>query len=148
MAFICCNYWCRANLICESETSQLVGGLTLNYTQASYGRLPPSAIILWELTLHKHGLFKANAGSVNYRDMDSYAQILSIALSDIDGYVLEELAENEAAGGKASLPPSPSKSSGVVEQQTTLQLMHSAIERIHSSISMFDTHHFTNFRLI
>ncbi|KAH6910355.1 hypothetical protein BKA70DRAFT_121865 [Coprinopsis sp. MPI-PUGE-AT-0042] len=75
--------------------------------------------------------------NTNYTSMKYYLQILSIAMSNVKGHV-EQLkqAEKDRRSGliKSDVPASPTKH-GERKPETDLELLHSALERLHGEIN-------------
>lgn len=71
----------------------------------------------------------------DYVDMGFYAQILAVAISNVDGYVEEDRATSQevASVSLTMTPGSPGKQS-VDKPDTPLQLVRSAVLNLHSRI--------------
>ncbi|KAF8210364.1 hypothetical protein K438DRAFT_2011771 [Mycena galopus ATCC 62051] len=101
---------------------------------AQYGDLPPLMTLI-ELALSRkpspegetRGIFEL-ADDVDYDDLAFYVQVLSVAVSNVPGYVEEEASQPIVAP-----PASPGKLS-LEKPDTKLTLVRHAIENLHSRI--------------
>ena len=90
--------------------------------------LPPLAEVLDQLHCSKpSGIFALHEGT-DYIDLGFYVAILGVAVSNVKGYVSQERQKAKSA----SLLESPSKMGD--KPKTDLQLLHGALEALHSKI--------------
>ena len=84
------------------------------------------------------GLFdiQTNADTVDYEDLGYQVEVLSVALSGINGYVAEERRVDAGASREANIPDSPRKL-GKDNHPTHLDMIRTAIEVIHGKIGKF-----------
>lgn len=118
----------------------------LNPLQQQYRDLPPLIDLLDPLSARScyqadssdkkqtRGMFELHE-KTDYVDMGFYAQILAVAISNVDGYVEEDRATSQevASVSLTMTPGSPGKQS-VDKPDTPLQLVRSAVLNLHSRI--------------
>ena len=82
------------------------------------------------------GIFELH-DKADYVDMGFYVEILSMAISNVDGYVVEEHKSLHPRAAFPKPPGSPSKQAAE-KAETPLQLVRTAVENLHSKIGTFD----------
>jgi hypothetical protein len=98
-----------------------------------YTNLPPLADVLDQLQSYSassskpRGVFALYEGT-DYIDLGFYVAILGVAVSNLKGYVSQERQK----GKSTSTLDSPSKMGD--KPKTDLQLLHAALETLHSKI--------------
>jgi hypothetical protein len=95
--------------------------------------LPPLSGLLELLSLSQgpDGLFSIHK-TTDYEDVGYYVDILSVALSDIDGYVVEEQKSPQSndSGSQDSVGQSPKKE----DKEKPLQVIQRHLNRIYAQI--------------
>ncbi|KAF8973202.1 hypothetical protein BDZ97DRAFT_1912770 [Flammula alnicola] len=105
--------------------------------QEIYSDAPPLPNVLEQLLLYSRssssppGKFAVH-DQTDYVDLEFYITILGVAVSNLRSYVTQE-RQTSRLRNSATRPESPSKNGEKVK--TDLQLLHSALENLHSSIS-------------
>ncbi|KAJ7446146.1 hypothetical protein B0H11DRAFT_2337325 [Mycena galericulata] len=110
---------------------------SMTVSAAKYNDLPPLILLLEqalspEIVVHKpetriRGLFEVYEDT-DYIDMGFYVQVLAVAISNVEGYVLQEARELTA------LPPGSPGKPAAEKPETMLTLVRIAIENLHSRI--------------
>lgn len=104
-----------------------------------YSNLPPLLSLIEPLSpaspLDPKRIFEIH-GKTDYEDIGFYVDVLSVALSDIDSYVLEE-RRMSALEARVVPEVQPSPGNPTPEKaETSLELVRRVIESLHSRIGM------------